>query len=162
VTVKMYMRDLPRTPAALAAVLLLATGGCFLSRGGKERPASVDVTLSAAERLNPDASGESLPTLFRIHLLGSAAKAETAGYEELYGGAKEALGEDLLAVEEIVLSPGETVEKRIAAERPARALLVVGVFRRPSGTSWRSIVPIQRGRPERVTIRAEDYRVDRR
>jgi type VI secretion system protein VasD len=147
--------------AALAVALGAVSPGCAFSRGGSKTTA-VDVTLSAADRLNPDESGSSLPTVFRIHLLGSAAKAEAADYQELYRGAKEALGEDVLASEEVVLSPGETIEKRIVADAPARALLVVGVFRRPSGTSWKAVVPIERGRPRAVELRAEDYRIDRR
>jgi type VI secretion system protein VasD len=130
--------------------------------GGKERPANVAVTLVAAPRLNPDPAGEPLPTVFRLALLGSAAKAEGAGWEALYSDPKAALGEDLLALDEVTVSPGETVQKRLAADGPARALLVLGIFRQPSGTSWRVLVPIERGRPDRVQVHAEDYRVDRR
>jgi type VI secretion system VasD/TssJ family lipoprotein len=100
--------------------------------------------------------------MFRMYLLGSSAKAEGASYEDLYRGAKEALGEDVLAGDEVVLSPGESATKRLVPEKPARALVVFGIFRRPSGTSWREIVPIERGRPRTVTVRAEDYRVERR
>ncbi len=147
--------------AALAAALA-AVGGCAWFGGGQDKPSPVDVTIAAERRLNPDERGEPLPTLFRIYLLGSAAKAEAAPYEDLYRGVKEALGEDVLAGDELVLSPGETATKRVIGEKPARALLVFGVFRRPSGTSWREIVPIERGRPRAVTFRAEDYRVERR
>lgn len=147
--------------AALASTLALA-GGCAWFGGGGDKPTAVDVTVTAAQRLNPDERGEALPTMFRIYLLGSAAKADSAPYEDLYRGEKEPLGEDVLAADELVLSPGETVTKRIASEKPARALLVFGVFRRPTGTSWREIVPIERGRPRAVAFHAEDYRVERR
>jgi type VI secretion system protein VasD len=146
---------------ALAAALVVSTGGCAFFRGG-DRPTAVEVTLTAADRLNPDERGESLPTMFRIQLLGAAARAEAASYEAVYRGDKEVLGEDLLAQEEVFLSPGQTVKKRIVADKPARALMVVGIFRRPTGTSWRAIVPIERGRPRSVSLRAEDYRVERR
>jgi len=149
------------TAAALGVALAVPTG-CAWFGGGGEKPTAIEVTITAAQRLNPDERGESLPTMFRIYLLGSAAKADSAPYEELYRGEKEPLGEDVLAGDELVLSPGETVSKRIASDKPARALLVLGVFRRPSGTSWREIVPIERGRPRAVGFRAEDYRVERR
>jgi type VI secretion system protein VasD len=146
--------------AALAAALALPAG-CAWFGGGKDEPSPVEVTISAEQRLNPDERGEALPTLFRIYLLGSAAKAEAASYEDLYRG-KEALGPEVLAEDEVVLSPGERATKRLLGDKPARALLVLGVFRRPSGTSWREIVAIERGRPRAVTFRAEDYRVERR
>jgi type VI secretion system protein VasD len=147
--------------AALLVALGLSTG-CAWFGGGGDKPTAVDVTITAAQRLNPDEKGESLPTMFRIYLLGSAAKADSAPYEDLYRGEKESLGEDVLATDELVLSPGDTVTKRIAADKPARALLVLGVFRRPTGTSWREIVPIERGRPRAVGFHADDYRVERR
>lgn len=147
--------------AALALTLAVPTG-CAWFGGGEEKPSPIDVTIAAERRLNPDERGEALPTMFRVVLLGSAAKAEAASYEDLYRGAKESLGEDVLAVDELVLSPGETATKRLIGEKPARALLVYGVYRRPAGTSWREIVPIERGRPRAVTFRAEDYRVERR
>ncbi len=155
------MRRRIRGTAALIVALALPMG-CAWFGGGDDKPSPIDVTISAAPRLNPDERGEALPTLFRLVLLGSAAKAEGASYEDLYRGAKEALGEDVLAVDEMVLSPGDTVTKRLIGEKPARALLVYGVFRRPAGNSWREIVPIERGRPRSVTFRAEDYRVERR
>lgn len=147
--------------AALAA-LLTVPAGCAWFGGGEDKPSPVQVTIASGQRLNPDERGDPLPTMFRIVLLGSGAKAEAASYEDLYRGAKEALGEDVLAVDEVVLSPGESATKKLMGEKPARALLVYGVFRRPSGTSWREIVPIERGRPREVTFRAEDYRVERR
>jgi type VI secretion system protein VasD len=130
-------------------------------KGGGDKPTPIDVTVSAGQRINLDESGQPLPTVIRLYLLASASKAEAASYEELYRGA-EALGPDVLASDALVLSPGETAKKRLAAEKPARALLVVGVFRKPTGTSWRAIVPIEKGKPREVTLRAEEYRVERR
>jgi type VI secretion system VasD/TssJ family lipoprotein len=154
--------------AALACALALGLPGCsLLGRGGGapgaggDPPTTMDVTVSAADRLNPDDGGQPLPTVVRLYLLGSAAKADLVSYEELYRGA-EALGADVLAADELVLSPGETAKKRLAADKPARALLAVGVFRRPTGTSWRAIVPVEKGKPREVSLRVEDYRVERR
>ncbi len=155
------MRRRIRGTAALV-VWVVSGAGCAWFGGGDDKPSPIDVTVTAEQRLNPDERGEPLPTRFRIGLLGSAAKAEAASYEDLYRGAKEALGEDVLAMDEVVLSPGESATRKVVGEKPARALLVYGVFRRPSGTSWREIVPIERGRPRAVTVRAEDYRVERR
>ncbi len=148
--------------AALALAVAIGTTGCAVlsGGGGAGGGAAVAVTLTAAARLNPDDAGQSLPTVFRIALLAAASKAEAASYETLYRG-EDALGPELLAQEEIVLSPGETATRKVVADKPARALLVVGIFRKPVGTSWRAIVPLERGKPRAVTFRAEDYRVER-
>lgn len=155
------MRRGIRGTAALA-LTLGSTAGCAWFGGGDDKPSPIEVTVAAGQRLNPDERGEPLPTMFRMVLLGSAAKAESASYEDMYRGAKEALAEDVLASDEVVLSPGESQTRKLIGEKPARALLVYGVFRRPAGTSWREIVPIDRGRPRAVTVFAEDYRVERR
>ncbi len=148
--------------SAALALALVSSAGCSWFGGGEDKPSPIDVTVVAAQRLNPDERGEPLPTLFRMALLGSPAKAEGASYEDLYRGVKETLGEDVIASDEVVLSPGESATKRLIGDKPARALLVYGVFRRPAGTSWREIIPIERGRPRVVTLRAVDYRVERR
>jgi type VI secretion system protein VasD len=158
------MRRATRGTPALAWALALGLAGCSMLGGGKgggEKPTTMDVTIAAAPRINLDEAGEPLPTVVRLYLLASAAKADAASYEELYRGA-EALGADVLASDEAVLSPGESARKRLVAERPARALLVVGVFRRPAGTSWRAIVPIEKGSPREVSLRVEEYRIERR
>ncbi len=147
---------------ALSLLALATSTGCAWFGGGDDKPSPIEVTVVAAQRLNPDERGEALPTMFRACLLGSAAKAQQASYEDLYRGVKETLGEDVVACDELVLSPGESATRKLMGEKPARALLVLGVFRRPAGTSWREIIPLERGRPRAVTLRAEDYRVERR
>jgi type VI secretion system protein VasD len=152
-------RQLSARSAAL--LTLLALNGCSLF-GGESTPAPVEVTVTAAARLNPDDSGQSLPTIIRIYQLKAASKAEGAMFEDLYRRDKELLGEDLLQVDEVVLSPGETVRKAVAGDKGARAVMVLGVFRRPSGNGWRIITELQKGKSAPLDFRAEDYRIERR
>lgn len=149
---------------ALGAVAasLLALHGCSLFGGGDTTPGPVDVTVTAAARLNPDDGGQSLPTVIRIYQLKAASKAEAAQFEDIYRRDKEVLGEDLLQVDELVLSPGETARKTVSGDKGARAVMVVGVFRRPSGNAWRIITELQKGKAPPMAFRAEDYRIERR
>jgi type VI secretion system protein VasD len=129
--------------------------------GGGGAPGPVDVEIVAAERLNPDEANQSLPTLVRLLQLKAAGKLEAADFGAVYRGDKEALAEDLLQVDELVVSPGETVSKRLARDKEATVLGVVGVFRRPSGGTWRRIVELPRGsKAAKVRVRLEDYRVE--
>jgi len=144
-----------------AALALLTLQGCGLF-GGESTPGPVDVTVTAATRLNPDDSGQSLPTVIRIYQLKAASKAEAAQFEDIYRRDKEILGEDLLQVDELVLSPGDTARKTMAGNKAAGAVMVVGVFRRPSGNAWRIITELQKGKAPPMAFRAEDYRIERR
>lgn len=143
-----------------AALGLLVLEGCSLF-GGDGAPAPLDVTVEAGARLNPDDSGQSLPTVVRIYLLKATSKASAAQYEDIYRRDKEALGEDLVQVDEVVLSPGDTVRRTIPGDKAARALMVVGVFRRPAGTGWRAIVDLPKGGGGPQRFRAEEYRIER-
>jgi type VI secretion system protein VasD len=140
---------------------LLALAGCALLGGGDSTPAPIDVEIESSVRLNPDESGQSLPTQVRLLQLKSGGKLEAADFGALYRGDKEALGEDLLQVDEVVVSPGEKVQKRVGRDRAATVLGIVGVFRRPSGGTWRRMGELPRGgKAVRVRVRLEDYRVE--
>jgi len=154
-------RQFPWVAAVGAASALFALNGCGLF-GGEKAPAPVDVTVTAGARLNPDDTGQSLPTVVRIYQLKSASRAESAQFEDLYRRDKEVLGDDLLQVDEVVLSPGETVRKTVAGDKGARAVMVVGVFRRPAGNGWRFIAELPPGKAAPIQLRAEDYRIERR
>lgn len=149
-----------RGARAVAAVALLALEGCFLF-GGESAPQPLEVTVAAGSRLNPDDAGQSLPTVFRLYLLKATSKAEAAQFEDLYRRDKEVLGEDLIQVDEVVLSPGDMVRKTLPGDKAARALMVVGVFRKPAGTQWRIIAGLPKGGSGRQHFRAEDYRIER-
>lgn len=158
------MPDARRTSASRRCVPLLAVAaaGCGLLGSGETQAPPVEVTVQASDRLNPDETGQSLPTLIRIFLLKSQGKAEAADFDDLYRRPKEALGEDLVQMDEIVLSPGDTGVRRLAGDKAARALLVMGVFRRPMAGAWRSVTLLPPGKVVRLAFRAEEYRIDRR
>lgn len=146
---------------ATGLATLLALAGCAWFGGGDSAPGPIDVEIEASDRLNPDEAGQSLPTLVRLLQLKASGKLEAADYGAVYRGDKEALAEDLLQADELVLSPGERVQKRLGRDKGAKVLGVVGVFRRPSGGTWRRIVELPPGsKPARVRVRLEDYRVE--
>jgi type VI secretion system protein VasD len=149
-----------RLGAALAPALLLA--GCSLFGGEASYPATVEVAVQASDRLNPDESGQSLPTVIRLYLLKSPAKLEAADFDDLYRRAKELLGEDLVSVEELVLSPGDKVTRRLAPEKAARALAAVAIFRRPVGGNWRAVVELPKETSVRLAFYFDGYRVEGR
>lgn len=146
--------------------LFALIAGCSLIPGrdsGPQAPSPIRLSVSAAPRLNPDENGASLPTAVRVHQLRSAAKAEGVELSALLQDAKAVLGEDLLAVEEVFLEPGSSAEKTMAREKDAQAVLVVAVFRRPAGSSWRDVVQLPP--PKKKTELAyalDEYRLSRR
>lgn len=145
----------------VAAVFLLA--GCSLLGLGKPaNPRPMRLQIRAAERLNPDDGGRSLPTLVRVYQLGSAARARTVELTDLLRDPKVALGEDLLSMEELLLSPGQTLERTLTREPKARALLVAAVVRRPAGVSWRDVVELPASKQKNLVYVLKEYRLTAR
>ena len=153
---------MPRTGLGAALLAVLMASGCFLFGKGDGKPPTVEVTVTAADRLNPDESGSSLPTIVRIYLLKAPGKGEVAEFSDLYQRDKELLGEELVLVEQMVLSPGEIATRKLAPEKAAGAVLVMGVFRKPVGQTWRSVAVLPQGKDVKLSFQAADYRIERR
>jgi type VI secretion system protein VasD len=123
-------------PSALLVPLVLGGSGCFLFSSGESTPEPIAVAIEASQRLNPDEQGQSLPTLVRIYQLRSAARFDAAEFDELYRREKEALGEDLVQVEEVQVAPGGSVSRTLPRDKATKALGLAAVVRRPAGSSW--------------------------
>jgi type VI secretion system protein VasD len=148
-------------PLAVAAVALLSGCGLFGLGKGKAPP-PIRIELVASTRLNPDDQGNALPTLVRVYQLSSAARARGAELTDLLRDPKVVLGEDLLSVDEVLLTPGEKTEKVVARDKEARAVLVAAVVRRPAAAGWRDVVELPAGKSPRLSYLVEEYRITRR
>lgn len=148
----------------MRAVLLIVVtlAGCSLLPWGESKPGPVRMTFAAGNRLNPDDQGQSLPTAVRVFQVASLGKANSAELLDLLRDPKSALGDDLLGVEELLVRPGERVERTIPREKGASALLVVGLFRRPTGSGWRQVVELPGSRATHVSFSIDEYRIERR
>jgi type VI secretion system protein VasD len=157
---------MPCRRVAVAIAVVLAGAGCGLSRSSPRQPAiaaPVEVEIAAADRLNPDERGDSLPTVVVIYQLKSAARLDGADFAQIYRSAKETLGPDLLRMEEVTLSPGEKLTRRVDREETARVLALVALVRRPAGISWRAaadLPPPPAGAGFKFVV--EGYRIERR
>ena len=78
----------------------------------------------------------------------------------LYQRDQAELAADMLGKEEFVLSPGETktFAKTLAAD--TRFLGVIAAYRDVEHAKWRSVVPIQPGQAQKITVRAGELAVE--
>ena len=95
------------------------------------------MSIRASDRLNPGDSGESLATTVRIYQLKEVSKLEAASPEQILDNDRAVLADDLVAVSEITLYPGETARPSLSRREGAFFLAVVAFFRHPSGSAWR-------------------------
>jgi type VI secretion system protein VasD len=150
-------------PAACVLVLHFQAGCGAAKVPAETVPVPIEVAVTGDAKLNPDDKEQSLPTVIRFYQLRSAGKVENAAFDQMYRQPKEALGEDLLQMEELVLAPGMTIRRRLDRDKAAKALLAMAVVRNPSGTTWRVISDLPPpGDPADLAFVVEGYRIRRR
>ncbi|QQQ00755.1 type VI secretion system lipoprotein TssJ [Lysobacter enzymogenes] len=137
----------------------LAAGGCSAPGGvkqamgksmeafGLKKPAapdpnveySVPLRLYAGENLNAGAEKKSLALVVRIYQLKDIQRFEQAPFEAFLDEKreKEALGGDLIEVNEILMTPGQRHEVQQKMPGAASHLGVVALFRSPATSRWR-------------------------
>jgi type VI secretion system VasD/TssJ family lipoprotein len=130
------------------------------------------VQLSASERINPDGAGLALPTVVRVYQLLAIARMEEADFATIWQAPVPALGPDLLAARELTMFPGQSSWVELSLKPEVRFLVAVAIFRVPTATQWRAIVPLpdsarmcaayqQKGAPSpAVTFRFDQYRAE--
>jgi len=103
-------------------------------------PEPGNLWVQGSYELNPDSSGEPLPTLVRIYQLSNLGEFEQASFEEMMTGSDEVLGDTLLATEEVTVYPGRSTFRSFERDPGANYVVGVAVVRQPSGTQWRSVL----------------------
>lgn len=100
------------------------------------------IRLHAGELLNTDANGKSLPVVAKIYeMKDKVAFMQVSGavFEGDRKNLPSALAEDVLAVREVVLTPGRPYEITETVPEGTRYLGVVALFRAPAEGRWRHV-----------------------
>ena len=102
-------------------------------------PRKVALQVHAGRELNHDARHQPLSLVLRVYALRSSAAFLQAPYEAFSsaGRDKEFLGDDVLAVREVTLVPGQRYEAEEKMPRDAAALGVVALFNAPMPRRWK-------------------------
>jgi type VI secretion system protein VasD len=129
-------------PGSLAGAALEASGlrkPAQLPEAQKP-PRIVALRLHAADKLNVDAKGRPLALVARIYTLRQNAAFERAPYAAFLTpqAEKEAFGDDLVGVREVMLVPGQRYEASEQVAREAGYVGVVALFHAPAAGRWRA------------------------
>jgi type VI secretion system protein VasD len=131
-----------------------ATGGLF-----KPSIASIGGEVIGAPDLNPSASNRPSPLPLRIFELRAATAFNKADFLPLYQQELQALGDELVAREELVLAPGETRTLSRVLDPATRFIGVFGAYRSFERAVWRAVAPVQAGKRHQLQIRAASLAV---
>ncbi len=95
--------------------------------------------LEGAPKLNPDERGQPLVTQVLVFQTRGVARVEAADFNELRTKPQEALGDELVNVHDTTVEPGGTTTVGYRRDPKASAVVVMGVFREPTSSTWRAI-----------------------
>jgi type VI secretion system protein VasD len=130
---------IPRIVLCLGAIFALAA--CNKSTVCTV-PEPANLWVRGSVDLNPDASGDPLPTLVRVYQLSNLGELEQASFEQMMRRPEEVLGETLLASEEVTVYPGRSTFRSFERDPGANYVVGVAVVRQPGGTQWRAVLPM--------------------
>jgi type VI secretion system protein VasD len=133
----------------------LFLGGC----AGAPPPTEVTGTVRAAANANPSVARRPSPLLVRIYELKAATAFNNADFVSLYQRDQAELGAELVGREEIILNPGDSRPLSKMTSPETRFVGVLAAYRDIEHARWRSVVAIQPGQKQRVTISAEELSV---
>ena len=126
-------------------VLLALTALLGACASGPPEDVVLRGSVEAVDTVNPDGQGRASPLVIKIYQLKANDKFELADFFALFDQAEAALGADLLAVEDVMLTPGEIKPYEGEFDPETRFIGVVAAYRDINQAEWKSIVPM----PER-------------
>jgi type VI secretion system protein VasD len=134
------------------AVLVAGLGACSHSSapaaqqpgaapgpGACPSPEPLRINVRATAHLNLSDKGEPLATVVRVYQLKGTGKISVASFDDLLDHDKDALGEDFVAMQELTVNPGVTLDPPLVRSPEATHVAIVALFRKPASTTWRTI-----------------------
>ncbi len=143
----------------LMAVLVLLFSGC--GGGPAIEPATVvQVNVTASQQVNPDGEGRPSPVVTRIYFLQTPGRFETADFFTLFRNQAAALGESLVAVEELTLMPGMRQSFIREIKDEVGWIGVVAAYRDIDHALWRQLVAIPPHQTSLLEVRLKPLAVE--
>ncbi|WP_148715787.1 type VI secretion system lipoprotein TssJ [Chitinolyticbacter meiyuanensis] len=135
------MRNLLKFISVLACFsLAFLLSGCASTARSAAIPYQVDI--AAAKNVNPDARRRPSPIVVKVFELRAAAAFESSDFFSLQEKPESALGAELIAVERVILRPGETKSIARPGNLDARAIGIVAEYRALESSHWRQVVEL--------------------
>ncbi|MCL1985688.1 MAG: type VI secretion system lipoprotein TssJ [Betaproteobacteria bacterium] len=114
---------------------------CVACLSGCSKP-RIDLVVASQPNVNPDYSGRPSPVIVKMYELRRDVAFKQADFQTLFEQPVQTLGADLIAADELVLTPGEV--RRIAYQpgENTRFVGLVAGFRHMERAQWRAIQSI--------------------
>ncbi|MBI2379790.1 MAG: type VI secretion system lipoprotein TssJ [Gammaproteobacteria bacterium] len=137
--------------AVWAAVFAMGLAACA-SEPPPPPPTVVQLEFKAGADLNATPDGRGAPARVRILELKNAGVFQQAGFFALYDQAQGTLGADLVAQDEALLTPGQSLSRSRTLDGDTRQLGIMVAFRDIDNASWRQVIEVVPAATTRYTV----------
>lgn len=145
------------TAAGSAVDAIMSVAGVGKSDGLEARRATeVSLTVAAGEHLNTTPDGKPLSLVLKVYALRAPDRLRALTYAQFSapGGDKEALGEDLISVRELIALPGKTYVLPLKLPADATTIGVAGLFRAPFADRWKLAFDLRKSTEAGIVVGA--------
>ena len=119
----------------------------------------VELSFSASSDVNPDPSDRASPIIVRYYQLAGTSAFEKADYFQIHDKEGALLGPDLIAREEVPLTPGASQTASFEAKPTTKFLGVIASYRDIDNAVWRGDVPIPPNQTTKLKIQLDKLKL---
>lgn len=127
--------------AALAGLALL------VACAEAPKPTTVALKIDGTPEMNGGA-----PAKVKVYYLNSAANFSSLDFFTLYENPQAALGADLVAVDEYLLAPGQSIEAAKSFDQPVTQIGAVAGLRDVDRPGWRALTALTPRAPNAAVL----------
>lgn len=125
------------------AVLASLLAACSSAPPPPPPPTVLQLHFLASSELNPSPSGDPAPVRVRLYELKSATNFTRADFFTLIDKPESALGNDLVAHDELLLRPSDQKETTRTLDEATKFFAIVVGYRDLDHAIWRQVVEVQ-------------------
>ena len=125
----------------------------------KPEPVNIDLTISAANNLNPDIENRASPIVVRIYQLTHIDTFNNSDFFALYENDQALLNKDLKYHEELEIKPGQLTIQQIMIDLNSKYIAVLAAFRDLDKAQWKSIMKIDALNPQPIKIELGEFTI---
>uniref|UniRef100_Q47E13 Putative lipoprotein n=1 Tax=Dechloromonas aromatica (strain RCB) TaxID=159087 RepID=Q47E13_DECAR len=144
--------------AGTAVGMVLEATGVTKKDNGDQSKITKDlpIRIFAGDQLNLTSNSKPLSLVIKIYVLRSSERLKTLTYPQITSteSEKEALGDELISVREIILLPGKSYDAVLKIPGDATTIGVVGMFRAPYSSRWKLAFDSKQSFDSGITIGA--------
>jgi type VI secretion system protein VasD len=119
----------------------------------------VELSFIASSDVNPDPSDRASPIIVRYYQLAGTSAFEKADYFQIHDKEGALLGPDLIARDEVPLTPGASQAASFEAKPTTKFLGVIASYRDIDNAVWRGDVPIPPNQTTKLKIQLDKLKL---